>query len=534
MEADGLEWLLRLAVLWQQVAAGPLRRTQQGGFFKRDVERLGQDPLLTSPPADKLVDVPDPGFLVEALAEWEGVVVEVEGELRAGRLPPSWDVGLGSALESLWTGLPRLESWNALDGWRGGEETVGNPYPSAGLLAFMLLARLPSDAFIRPSAVEAWLVAHHPYWQGASLKPSRREGWLEPYLLGVAYHLRLIQAARDPSGGYGVRLAPAGRWLLGLADAPPAETGYTQTLLVQPNLEIIAFRQGMTVSLLARLTRCAAWKSLGAACTLQLEPDTVYRALEAGETFDSIRLTLEQHGTRSIPPAVLDSLRTWANKRDRITVYPSATLLEFGSADELNEALARGLRGHRVSDTLAVVLSEDGIDFRHFRLTGTRDYALPPERCVTIESDGVTLSVDLARSDLLLDTELPRFAEPQGKPSAEGKRQYRLTPASLAAARESGLNVVTLETWFQQRTGQALSPAARLLLTAGQGPPPQLRRHLVMHVAAAELADGLTQWPATSELISERLGPTVLAVEDEDLPLLLTRLKEAGIVVAGE
>src|SRR5262249_15440986 len=28
MEADGLEWLLRLAVVWQQVAAAPLRRTQ--------------------------------------------------------------------------------------------------------------------------------------------------------------------------------------------------------------------------------------------------------------------------------------------------------------------------------------------------------------------------------------------------------------------------------------------------------------------------------------------------------------------------
>src|SRR5262249_6865623 len=32
-EADGLEWPLKLAVLWQQVASSPLRRTQQGGFF---------------------------------------------------------------------------------------------------------------------------------------------------------------------------------------------------------------------------------------------------------------------------------------------------------------------------------------------------------------------------------------------------------------------------------------------------------------------------------------------------------------------
>ena len=51
---------------------------------------------------------------------------------------------------------------------------------------------------------------------------------------------------------------------------------------MQPNLEIIAYRQGLTPALIARLTRFAAWKSLGAACTLQLEPETVYRALEAG------------------------------------------------------------------------------------------------------------------------------------------------------------------------------------------------------------------------------------------------------------
>ena len=58
-EADGLEWLLRLAVLWQQVAAAPLRRTQQGDFFKRDFERLGQDALLNAAPADQLAQVPD-------------------------------------------------------------------------------------------------------------------------------------------------------------------------------------------------------------------------------------------------------------------------------------------------------------------------------------------------------------------------------------------------------------------------------------------------------------------------------------------
>src|SRR5262245_1461933 len=47
-ESDGLEWPLRLSVLWQQVVDAPLRRTQQGDFFKRDLDRLRTDAVLTA------------------------------------------------------------------------------------------------------------------------------------------------------------------------------------------------------------------------------------------------------------------------------------------------------------------------------------------------------------------------------------------------------------------------------------------------------------------------------------------------------
>src|SRR5207244_2284881 len=137
-------------------------------------------------------------------------------------------------------------------------------------------------------------------------------------------------------------------------------------------------------------------------------------------------------------------------------------------------ALARGLAAERLSETVAVVANEEAIDFRNFRLTGTRDYGLPPEKCVTVGEDGVALTIDVARSDLVLETELPRFAERVEK-ATPGQRHYRLTPASLAAAREAGWTVTGLEGWFQQRAGQPLSPAARLLLTGGQGPGLRVR-----------------------------------------------------------
>jgi hypothetical protein len=231
---------------------------------------------------------------------------------------------------------------------------------------------------------------------------------------------------------------------------------------------------------------------------------------------------------------VLDSLRTWANKRERITVYPSATLFEFLSAADLADAVARGLPATPVTDRLALVVSEAGIDFRHFRLMGSRDYALPPDRCVAVGADGVTLEVDLGRSDLLVETELLRFAEPverPARPAADkaGTRTYRLTAQSLAAARAGGLSIRALDDWFVTRSGQPLAPAARLLLAGPLVQGLELRPCLVLTVPTAEVADGLLQLPETAALIDARLGPTALVVAETNAVVLRQRLAELGI-----
>ena len=88
-----------------------------------------------------------------------------------------------------------------------------------------------------------------------------------------------------------------------------------------------------------------------------------------------------------------------------------------------------------------------------------------------------------------------------------------------------------LEVWFRQRTGQPLPPAARLLMAGGQTPPAQFRRHLVLHVANEETADGLMQWPATRALIESRLGPTALAVSPENAAKLREQLQTLGMTV---
>ncbi|HMF15186.1 MAG TPA: hypothetical protein VKE94_22885, partial [Gemmataceae bacterium] len=296
-ESDGLEWPVRLAVTWQQVVGAPLRRTQQGDFFKRDAERLDQDSLLNAPAVEGLAELPQPGRLAVALAESLGILQAAEGELRAGDLPETWDHGLARVLQSLWAALPRVDSWDALGGWRSAG-AVGNPFPSAYLLAFLLLARLQDNEWTRPADIEAWISTHHPYWNGQRPASSDGKAWTSAFLLGLAHQLRFVQAAKDAGGEWVVRLSPLGRWLAGSGEPPALETPFQQTLLVQPNLEIVAYRQGLTPSLIGRLTKFAQWKSLGAACILQLEPKSVYRALESGLTFTGVLQCLDQHGTR--------------------------------------------------------------------------------------------------------------------------------------------------------------------------------------------------------------------------------------------
>lgn len=530
-EGDGLEWILRLAILWQQSLFAPFRLTQQGDFYKRDLERLQKDPLLASAPVETLADIPDIGSLTAALALAQGILVEENGDLKAGELPAVWDDGLPAAIKSLWMALMRVDRWNAIDG-SAGTGDIGNPYPGAYLLCLLLLARLPDERWCRAEAVAQWVLAHHPYWRrgkaqaNGQVSSAVQEG-LQRFLLGVAFHLRLIQAAKTSDDAWMIRLSKIGRWLFGRGELPPL-AGFPQTLLVQPNLEILLYRQGATPELITRLGRIAAWKGLGAACNLQLEPETVYAALERGETFEGILHLFQQHGMKPTPGPVIDSLRTWAQKRDRITVYPSAIVLEFLTAEDLDDAVARGTPAMRIGDRLAIVGKESDLHLQHFRLRGNRDYTLPPEPCVTLKEDGITLEVDVGKSDLLLESELRRFAD-EVETGSPGVHTFRLTPASIQRGSECGLTEETLDRWFLIRCNQPLSPAARLLLTGHATDPLQLRHLTVVQVASEEIADGLMQWPETRIHIAERLGPTAIVVVEEQLPQLLEKIQSLGM-----
>ena len=529
--ADGLDWLLRLAVAWQRVDENPVRLTQANALFKRDLARLQTDPLLTAAAPDQLVPVADPGVLALFWAKASGLLTSDDGELRPALFPPSWDAALPATLADLWAALTAVESWDPVKGYT--PENAG-PAPTAGFLSLLLLATPDPTAWVAAQAVADWLWEHHPSWPGSLTKDDAKDrgrGWVEAFLLGVAYPLRLVEAVT--AGGWRVRLTPLGRHLLAGGPEPPAAPSFPQTLLVQPNAEVLAYRQGLTPGLIAKLTRFAAWTGLGPACTLEFTPARTYRGLESGLSLPGVLQTLNQHGMRPVPPAVDDLVRRWANKRDRITVFASATLVEFQTPADLEAAIARGVVSVRVTDRIA--LTDDGRDpaFPHLRLIGNRDYEARPQQCLTVSPDGVTLTVDPAQSDLLLEAEIGRLADPvTGDPP--GVRRFRISPTSLKRALATGLSLTDLDSWFRGRTGHPLTPAGKLFTHGPQLPPPTAGQVLVVELPSADVADGLVQWPPTAGLIDRRLGPTAVAVDPANLPRLREVLGGLGIVLGFE
>ena len=547
-ESDGLEAVLRLAAVWQRIEEGPIRQTQQGTFFKRDRERLEDDPVLAGPITDALEPLPDMALLWIALARSVGLVVPEPGSDRLVAAPADyWGENAVHLPQMIATRWLALRDWHEQVGMRSEASPVDLAIPFVRASVLLWLAKIPEEAWMTLADLDEHLDRLAPYWDRPLLsdplkaRASAAGETLAAILLGPAYQLGLVRTAEEtPSGRRVVQLTPLGRYSLALGPPPPPRETFDHFLFVQPNFEVIAYRQGLTPTLIGQFSRFARWSQVGAALELKLTPDSIYRGLEGGLSTDAMLDRLGKHSSRPLPPGVAEALRTWASRRDRVTYHASSTLIEFANADDLEAALklfptSGRVAPARISDRLLLVEDEASIPFSKFRMAGSRDYRRPAETCVDVEPDGVTLALDLGRSDLLVDAELARFADekavrsrPDG--SSSPRRSFTVTPGSLARAAENGMTVAQMARWFTQRTGGELPSSIRLLLhaaTPGVEPFPT-RRPIVLTVPSPDLLDGLMQHPSTGPHLGDRLGPTTAIIPDDDLEPLGQALRDLG------
>ena len=164
---------------------------------------------------------------------------------------------------------------------------------------------------------------------------------------------------------------------------------------------------------------------------------------------------------------------------------------------------------------------------------------------MTVEPDGVSMTLDPARSDLMVDAELGRFADErprrsQAERAGEPGRAGSWSPPRRCAGGWTGASRRrTSPTGTTRRTGGEIPPAVRLLLASSRRsrrarPPLKAARMLVLTLPDAGLLDGLLQHPATSPWLGDRLGPTAVAISDDQLEPLRKALKELGIGLKGD
>lgn len=535
-QCDGWEFPLRLAVLWRLASLTPIKRTQQNKLFKRDQERILRNPLVTSPLLDCPENIEDLGNFIYQLAQSQGWLDNRSDEQEpVGTLGEVWPTELPELLLMCGRDLLLIEHWNEL----GAETPVGSfsqQVAPARVLLLMLLGTLPPETGASVDQLAEVLTQCCPPFNGegelfgvlrhAEARAELARRWVRISLGGPLYQCGLVKL--DGTGSL-YALTELGRNLLGEpVEIPPFPT-YPQTLLAQPNHELIVYRQGLSIPLLGELIQFAEPKSLGAALTFEVNADSIYHGLETGITAKRIVQTLQEHGGREIPPALADSIRTWSQRRDQLTLYSNGSLYEFSNGKDLEDAVARGLTGDRISETLLLVAGDADKAVKHLRITASRDYRFPAQKCATTQPDGVTLRVDTTKSDLMLDAELRRFAEPLSTSDGLGEKTYLITASSMASALDQGLGIDYIEKWFRDRTGDPPPPSVMLLFRAANGAGLSARHRLVVQTESPLLADGLLQHPATAALFDERLGPTSLSVSQDHVSELRDALTNLGI-----
>ena len=460
--------------------------------------------------------------------------------------------------------LPQMIAtrWLALREWH---EQLGMKQDAGPNDLSIPYLRAPALLWLATRAEEEWLALEDlarlwddlaPGWDRPMLTDStplqtpRGAEVLAAILLGPAYQLGLVRTGEEAITGRRVaQLTPLGRYALALGSPPLPRQTFDHFLLAQPNFEMIAYRQGLNPRLIGQFSRFARWSQVGAALELKLTPDSVYRGLEGGLTTDAMLDRLTKHSARPLPAGVAEAIRTWASRRDRVTYFASTTLVEFASGADLEAALklfptpTAGRAGPtRISERLLLVEDEGAIPFNKFRMVGSRDYRRPPETCVDVDGDGVTLALDLGRSDLQVDAELARFADEIAAPArthqdttTSPRRWFEVTPSSLSRAAGNGMTIAAMSRWFEQRTGEPVPAAVRLLLHAADptAPPFTTARPVVMTTPTPELLDGLLQHPATGGYLEDRLGPTTVIIPDDAVDDLRAALANLGLTLGG-
>ncbi len=464
-------------------------------------------------------------------------------------------------VQSLLYGFTHATEWTE---W-GGERRMGytsNNLSVARTALLILLTALPEagESFFSIEALDAaffervgeyfslsnYSSPQPPYWYGKT--PAEQERvmqewrqklraqwlthetpWLKAALTTWLYYLGIVALGMDNGTPVSFRLTELGRSILQgkRMSAGRADDEAQAAWIVQPNLEILVYLEHVTPQQLVFLeqhaTRVSAQQHTA---QYRLSQETVYAALEKGSTLEEMLATLQNGSSAPLPQNVTVELREWAARRERMTLYQHARLLEFPDAAHRDAALAAGLRGVPVGEQFVLLASAVPDPAAYPRRV---NYAKPLSRCLTVTEDGM-LTLLRPDVDLVIAGELDLWAERRDATT------WQLTADSVRAVLQAGARIEEALNWLEARLagGVPLPPLLRAALLAWAGVTVQthLAEVAILQCAQREVFDAIVGSPMLQPLLRGVLAPDLVLVDPVAVETLRAHLVWAGFEVA--
>lgn len=451
-------------------------------------------------------------------------------------------VGLRAALLLALAALPQPDAWYRMAELSAAMFSRVGEYVSLGYRPPFYLSYRAEPAKAEQER-QNWLQQLQKSWE-------RTESpWIMSALRGPLVHLGLVEIAtapRQPRPGASLfRLTLLGQAALydalrghqnpAPAPSPTPASQAGRCWIVQPNFDVVVYLDRASATSLAFIERIAARKpSSGATALYQMTRDTVYAALESGIEPTALHETLSAASTYPLPDNVRQMLEEWAARRDRLTFYRTASLLEFPDQASRDAVLASGTyTGHAVGERLLLLTTP----LQPGRATPpprrTVDYLALPARCLEVAEDGA-VRLQPAQADLLVHGELTAWADPE-----QDDHHWRVSRTSIQRAVKAGWTAAYILHNLAQRALHSVPALLEVAIRAWAG-----ERHAPRTVAVA--ADVLLQVAdpkvahaiATSTLLQPylrgQLGPQTFLVHREAAAVLQTRLDELGLQVGND
>ena len=355
-----------------------------------------------------------------------------------------------------------------------------------------------------------------------------------------------------------VQITDLGRFMMGHGEPPRNSSAIEKSLFIQPNLEGIFYRQGLAAGNLAKIVRLLKFTAIGPVIQGRLDEVWMRRMFASSYKLDRLLQELSELSAVPIASSVIETVRTWAGKSDRIRVYRSAILLETVDSQDRPDLIARFNADdptEPVGESWLIVADEEHIPFKGLRIVAQQDQARDPLQCVRPVGDGTSLEVDSTKSDLALEPQLNRFTKPsvmtgrhsQDDSIASTLRFYTIDMESLSKALEQGVTTEWIESFFKKRSGEPTPASVSLLwkctefsaksagdTTRLKQAEIEMERILVLTCDDQMIIEGLIKLNATANLLGRRLGPNSVQVLEENLPMFMEQLGLCGLRVSPE